>query len=114
EAIVCTSKREASSIRELGYGSPISVVPAGVDAFALRAPARDDVFLAQLGVASENEIVTFLGRLSRIKGLDVLLRAFQSVARALPAARLVIAGPDDEGQGAALRALAAQGGISSR
>ena len=38
----------------------------------------------------------FLGRLSYIKGVDLLSQAWPEVLRAVPSCHLVIAGPDDE------------------
>jgi glycosyltransferase involved in cell wall biosynthesis len=39
-------------------------------------------------------IVLFAGEVSRRKGVDVLLRAWPAVTRAVPGARLLVAGPD--------------------
>jgi len=44
-------------------------------------------------------LVLFLGRMSRQKGLDLLVPAFEQVVAAHPDAQLVIAGPDGEGYG---------------
>jgi glycosyltransferase involved in cell wall biosynthesis len=39
--------------------------------------------------------ILFLGRLNTIKGPDLLLDAFASIASAFPNHHLVLAGPDD-------------------
>jgi glycosyltransferase involved in cell wall biosynthesis len=65
----------------------------------VRFPARDgaaDLDLARIGV-SDGPFVLFLGRLSHIKGLDLLCCAWPQVLERFSEARLVLAGPDDEG-----------------
>ncbi|HET9471748.1 MAG TPA: glycosyltransferase, partial [Usitatibacter sp.] len=69
------------------------VAPNGVDVEELAggaAPAREPVVL-------------FLGRLSAIKGLDLIAAAWPRVVAAVPGAKLVLAGPDDEGLAAGMR-----------
>jgi glycosyltransferase involved in cell wall biosynthesis len=48
-----------------------------------------------------------VGRIAEKKGLDVLIRAFSGVVAHVPSARLVVAGPDDEGLTSRLKVLAA-------
>ena len=95
-AMLCTSRREQSSIRRLGYSVPLQVIPIGVDAAGLRAPVAGD---AALHIDGRERVVAFLGRISAKKGVPLLLEAFRSTAAAFPSTRLVIAGPDDEGIG---------------
>lgn len=101
-AMICTSRREATAVRELGYRLPIWIVPNGVDVESLRARAGasdfDDVF------PPHGQVVTFLGRLSAKKGIPVLVDAFRAIAGEFPDVQLVIAGPDDEGLGRSIRA----------
>ena len=98
-AIVATSDYEAAEIRRLGLDlAPIAVVPNGValdygeDDFG--ASAGTDDFLAN------GPFFLFLGRLAAKKSLDLLLAALA----ATPAARLVLAGGDEEGLRARLEA----------
>ena len=112
-AIVCTSGREAESIRELGYSVPIWVVPLGIDTEALRTPAHADDFLDSR-IDRDSRIITFLGRISAEKGVRLLVEAFLVTAAAFPRAHLVIAGPDDEGVRRSLTDLIAEAGLSNR
>ena len=59
---------------------PVRVPPAAVRAFRER-----------LGVGSD-PLVLFVGRLTRVKGADTLLRAFAMVLREVPAAHLLVLG----------------------
>jgi glycosyltransferase involved in cell wall biosynthesis/SAM-dependent methyltransferase len=112
-AIVCTSDHEARAIRELGYSVPIWSIPNGIDAAALRAHASSDGFPSS-DVAADDHVVTFLGRISAKKGVPLLVQAFLRTAAQFPSARLIIAGPDDEGIGRALSAVIADRGLSDR
>ncbi len=53
------------------------------------------VFRKHFGIADDTPLVLFLGRLHRIKGIDVLVDAFAMARTDLPDAQLVIAGPDE-------------------
>ncbi len=112
-AIICTSDREAQAIRDLGYSVPPWVIPNGIDTAALRVPAPTDAFPSSR-VAAGDRVVTFLGRISAKKGVPLLVDAFKTTATAIPSARLIIAGPDDEGIGRRLTASVADAGLSDR
>ena len=68
-------------LREAGRAPlpPIEVVPHGTDATAVTAPP-------------EHPSLLFFGRMSRYKGLDVLLHAMPRIWRRVPETRLVVAG----------------------
>lgn len=58
--------------------------------------------------------VGFLGRLSEKKGAPILLAAFARIVADHPDARLVVAGPDDEGIGLRMRSEIERLGLSER
>lgn len=62
---------------------------------------------------SGGPLILFLGRLSPIKGPDLLLTAFDKIASQLGSARLIFAGPDAE-LGEQLRARVVAAGLSER
>jgi glycosyltransferase involved in cell wall biosynthesis len=112
--LLVTSPEEEGSIRALGYDVPISVVPLGVDADSLRNPVSPRPFMLLAGIADDAQIVTFIGRLSREKGVDVLVRAFLEMAKGFPRAHLVVAGPDDQGIGRRLSTTIAEANLGGR
>ena len=61
---------------------------------------------------SEKKIILFLGRINRIKGLDMLAESFSELSRINPNVVLVIAGPDD-GYRTALEKLVIDLGLSN-
>jgi glycosyltransferase involved in cell wall biosynthesis len=90
-----TSDQEAGALRDLAFTPPITVIPNGVDLReAANAPGG---FLARLGVSPNAFVVLFLGRMHRIKRLDLLVEAFVELRGAHPDAHLVLAGPDEQG-----------------
>jgi glycosyltransferase involved in cell wall biosynthesis len=86
------------------------VVPLGVE---LAPPGQWDELLRRHPELAGRTLVTFLGRLTPKKRLDLLVDAFAAVAGADQRAHLVVAGPDD-GVGPALRARIAALGLQAR
>jgi glycosyltransferase involved in cell wall biosynthesis len=89
-----TSDQEADAIRALGFDVPIAVVPNGVDLD--RAAEVAGGYRARLGIPGSDLIVLFLGRMHRIKRLDLLADAFARARAAHAAMHLVLAGPDED------------------
>jgi glycosyltransferase involved in cell wall biosynthesis/SAM-dependent methyltransferase len=112
-AVLCTSRREQQSIRELGYTVPTWVVPIGIDADELRLPGIPDFRVAN-GMNADTVVITFLGRITEKKGVPLLLDSFRRTAASFPSAQLVIAGPDDEGIGRDLIPIITDAGLADR
>ena len=92
DSIHATSEVERGWIEGFLRGHPpITVIPNGVDL---------DTFPRESRARGGMRQVLFLGRLHPLKGLDVLIDAWQLVSRGLPADEnweLVIAGPEEQG-----------------
>jgi len=91
------SDAEASTLARRVPSVSVAMLPNGVD-----APADEDLargrFRHQLGLAAaDTPLIVFLGRLHPIKRLDLLAAAFAEVRARHRTARLVIAGPDENG-----------------
>lgn len=109
-----TSEDEAALIADIAAAVPRAVVPNGIRWAAFQdLPPAEEFRRRHLG-DQDGPIVLNLGRISHKKGLDLLVRGFALAAREAPAARLVIAGPDDEGLQAGLAGLAAALGVGDR
>lgn len=93
--IHATVDEEAAVLREIVEPARVFTIPNGVDlvgAERARPGAR-----ARLGIAPEDPLVVFLGRLHPIKRLDLLADAFLQVLSRHRSAMLVLAGPDEGG-----------------
>jgi glycosyltransferase involved in cell wall biosynthesis len=96
-----SSTAERDHATETGLMDGGYVIPFAVD---LRPDCDVAPFLELHPGLSGKILVTFLGRLTAIKRLDLVIDAFAKVATEHSEAHLVIAGPDSEGLGSALRA----------
>lgn len=100
-ALIALTKKELNDIQAVHLSVPAWVVPNG--AFVEELTALD-VRTSECGPTTAPYIL-FLGRLHAIKGLDILLPAFDLVARAHPTVSLVIAGTVDAAYARAFEAL---------
>ncbi len=103
--IHCTANEELKVVNRLNFGAPGFVLPNGVDWSSYEHLPERGAFRARLGVPETAPLILFLGRINFKKGLDLLIPAFAQLSRRYPSAKLVIAGPDNEGYGALVRAM---------
>jgi glycosyltransferase involved in cell wall biosynthesis len=111
-AVVFTAEDERA-LASYGRRRPEWVVPNGLDTSAYERLPPPGTFRKAFP-ALDGPFLLFLGRLSRQKGLDLLLPAFQRLLRSRPDLRLVLAGPDHEGYAAHVRSLAQDLGVAER
>lgn len=89
-ALTVLEERDA---REYTSCKRVEVIPNGV-----AEPRPADLRLAfGPDLANGQRLVTFLGRLHRKKGVEMLLSVWPDISAANPDALLVLAGPDEEG-----------------
>lgn len=100
DAFHATAESEFADIRRQGFRQPVAVIPNGID-----VPP-----LAVKPIGGTRRLL-YLGRLHRVKGIDVLLRAWRAVQDRYPEWELVVAGPDDGGERSRLQALAVELGV---
>jgi glycosyltransferase involved in cell wall biosynthesis len=89
-----TSADEAADLRQHAANIPIVVVPNGVNVDAARTALP--TFRPRLGIPDDAFVIVFLGRMHRIKRLDLLAAAFADLRRRHSSAHLVLAGPDEQ------------------
>ncbi len=76
-------------LRHYGPLAPISVIPGGVN-LEVFAPRPRQLARAELGWSDSERVLLFVGRIQRLKGLEILLRAFAQLGD--PSARVVVVG----------------------
>ena len=89
--LVATAEQELRSIRGLGINTPVAVIPLGVDI--------PDEPIPRSALAKR---ILFMSRIHPVKGLIELVSAWALVRQ--PGWTIVIAGPDEDGHEAAVRA----------
>jgi glycosyltransferase involved in cell wall biosynthesis len=99
-ALIALTDAEIASYRAAGATAPIRVVPNGIDVDEYLGGSRSAAE-SRFGLLPGETVVLFLGRLHPTKGARILLESFLRIAHDLPAARLVLAGPDESGEASA-------------
>jgi glycosyltransferase involved in cell wall biosynthesis len=110
-AVHYASEQERAEARELGVTTRSFVIPPGVDLVPFNHPPSPDAFFDGHPELAGHTIVLYLSRLDPKKGLEILLRAFGTLAGGDPDLRLVIAGSGDRRYEARLRDTARGLGI---
>ena len=114
DAIHVLVSAEKANISRLGIDTPVFLAPNGIDPLPPDEPADTAGFLARYPRLAGKRVILFLGRLQRVKGLDVLARSFVTVASRFPDAALLVVGPDEDGSGRRVEAVLARAGVLDR
>ncbi len=94
--VIAVTKMEAEQYKNMGVSEDkIEIIPNGIDLSEFdNLPARGE-FRRKHGLGNSEKIILYLGRIHKIKGLDLLARAFAELSEKVAHVRLVIVGPDD-------------------
>jgi glycosyltransferase involved in cell wall biosynthesis len=109
-----TSTTEAQAIRAARMTQPIAVIPNGVDLPAPGEIAPRERLESRFAGLRGKHWLLFLSRLHPKKGVAELLRAWHALRGRWAEWHLVVAGPDTQGHGKAMRRLAADLGLAER
>lgn len=112
---VVTASDHERGLLERYYGADparIVTVPCGVD-LAQFAPGDREAARAELGLAAEAPVLIWVGRLEKLKGVDILIEALAQLED--PAVTLLIIGGDEHAEGlkAELEAQARVAGVAA-
>jgi len=115
-AVLFTSEEELLQARKSFwlYRATEQVIAYGTGTPPDDAALLREIFLGAHPQLRGRRLLLFLSRIHEKKGCDLLLQAFAKVAAGEPALHLVLAGPDQTGWVARLKALAAELGVAER
>ena len=108
------SEQEFLNIRRFGYKGPIAVVPLGLtrDEFMHTSRSEANSRINRPQPFENKRVLLFLSRLHVVKGLDLLLAAWEAVRRSFPEWHLVIAGDGEAAYVAHLKKTALESGLN--
>lgn len=94
-AVIALTKVEAAQYKKMGINQDnIRVIPNFIDSCSCKNIEKGK-FRSKYGISDNEQIILYLGRLDKIKGIDLLVEAFGDLAKNLSNVKLVIVGPDD-------------------
>lgn len=111
DAVFTVSEAQAAALARRGISAArIESVPTVLDVEAYEAAAVDRATArAAIGIGLDTPLVVGIGRLTRQKGFDVLIRSASAIRESVPDARILIAGDGPERR--ALEAAIKVGGL---
>jgi glycosyltransferase involved in cell wall biosynthesis len=94
--VIALTKFEAQQYRALGVPeTKIEIVPNGVDLREYsHLPARGS-FKKKFKIDEDDKVVLYVGRINKIKGIEILVKAFSKIIKDLANVKLAIVGPED-------------------
>jgi len=111
--VIAYHETEAAQYLSQGVSANrIVYMPNGIDLSEYGNLPERGCFRERTGISEDERIILYLGRLNRIKGIDILVSAFAK-SECRSQSRLVIAGPDD-GARSALETQILQLGLKDR
>lgn len=94
--VVALTQIEAEQYKSMGVSQDgIEIVPNGIDLAEFENLPQRGEFRKKWRINNSQKIVLFLSRINKIKGPDLLARAFATLLRDFDNIKLVIVGPDD-------------------
>jgi glycosyltransferase involved in cell wall biosynthesis len=96
KGLIVATSQEAEQAIKLGVDeNRVYIIPNGIDLSQYETVPPQGEFRALHNISPRANLILYLGRLHPIKGVDLLIRAFEIVSKEIDNCVLVIAGPDD-------------------
>lgn len=96
DAVVALSRKSKAQLESWqhadNYQYPVTLKPDGVTPLPASTPGEQAEFRQEYGIAPDDELVTFVGRLGSEKNLAMLIPVIEQVHAAHPKARLLFVG----------------------
>ncbi len=97
--MLALTEEEAAQYKVMGVPEEkITIIPNGIDLTTYNNRPDKGLFKEKNQIPQENKVVLYLGRIHKIKGIDLLVEAFSDVQKEVDNITLVIVGPDGGSQ----------------
>lgn len=94
--VVALTTTETEQYKKMGVDEDkIEIVPNGIDLSEYDNLPKRGEFRKKYLIREDEKVILYLGRIHKIKGIDLLVEAFSDLIKELDDIRLVIVGPDD-------------------
>lgn len=94
--LIALNEMEVGQYLEMGVDeNQIEVVPNGINVSDFENLPTKGIFKSKYGIKEDEKIILFLGRINKIKGIDLLVCSFSDLIQRFHGVKLVIVGPDD-------------------
>jgi glycosyltransferase involved in cell wall biosynthesis len=110
--IHATAQQEIEACMAMGVKGPFTIIPNGINPYKFTQLPDYECAEQLWPVLKDRTVVLFLSRLSKQKGLDMLVLAWDCIMKKHPEAFLVIGGPDYLGYSDVVRGLVQKSAFS--
>lgn len=94
--LIALNEIEMQQYIQMGvHKSKIEMIPNGINIEEFKCLPDRKSFKEKYSIKKEDKIILYLGRIDKIKGIDLLIEAFSKLAVELTNVQLVIAGPNN-------------------
>jgi glycosyltransferase involved in cell wall biosynthesis len=94
--LIALTKTETGQYKKMDVDeNKIEIVPNGIDLSKHDNLPKRGEFRKKYSIGDDEKVILYLGRIHKIKGLDLLVKTFSDLIKELDDIRLVIVGPDD-------------------
>lgn len=105
---------ESEQLRRWGFRSRVAIIPNAIEAATFQEMPERGALRAKLAIPASATVSLYVGRLHKMKRIDLLVEGFARVARDTGNAHLVVVGPDEDGTGLSAQARVAELGLSAQ
>jgi glycosyltransferase involved in cell wall biosynthesis len=94
--VIALCESEADQYRRMHIAEEkLTIIQNAIDLSDFSDLPVKGTFRKKYAIAENEKMILFLGRIHKIKGIDLLIAAYADLVKEIPEIRLVIAGPDD-------------------
>lgn len=94
--IIALTNNEYHQIKSTGViNKKIKIIPNAIDLSDYENLPSNGTFKSKFGIHPNQKIILFLGRIHKIKGINLLLDSYAEIIKEIGNVKLVIAGPED-------------------